>query len=41
MEHQNMRLGAQVLCQNPDGSQSYYTLDAERSTRANPVLRRV
>ena len=23
--------GNQVLCKNPDGSQSYYTMDAERS----------
>jgi hypothetical protein len=27
----NMRSGAQVLCKNPDGSQSYYVIDAERS----------
>lgn len=39
--HQSMRLGQQILCQNPDGSQSWYTLDSERSTNANPVLRRV
>ena len=25
------RLGSQVLCKNPDGSQSWYTIDAERS----------
>ena len=23
--------GAQILCKNPDGSQSWYTIDAERS----------
>ena len=26
-----MMRGNQVLCKNPDGSQSYYTIDAERS----------
>ena len=36
-----MQLGTQILCKNPDGSQSWYTLDAERSTAANPVLRPV
>lgn len=36
-----MRLGTQVLCKNRDGSQSWYTLDAERSTPANPVLKAV
>lgn len=36
-----MQLGTQMLCKNPDGSQSWYTLDAERSTSANPVLRPV
>ena len=25
---QSASLGRQVLCQNPDGSQSYYTIDA-------------
>lgn len=34
-------LGSQILCQNPDGSQSWYTLDAERSTPTNPVLIKV
>ena len=33
-----MAQGTYFLCQNPDGSQSYYRLDAERSTAANPVL---
>jgi hypothetical protein len=27
----NMSDGDQVLCKNPDGSQSYYRIDAERS----------
>lgn len=36
-----MQLGTQVLCKNPDGSQSWYTFDAERSTPAKPVLRPV
>jgi hypothetical protein len=33
-----MQAGTTFLCQNPDGSQSLYRLDAERSTPANPVL---
>lgn len=37
----DMQLGAQFLCKNPDGSQSYYTYDAERSTPGNPVLKAV
>ena len=36
-----MKNNTRVLCQNPDGSQSYYTLDAERSTPANIVLKAV
>lgn len=36
-----MATGTQILCQNPDGSQSWYTLDAERSTPTNPVLIKV
>lgn len=30
--------GKQMLCKNPDGSFSWYTLDAERSTPSKPVL---
>lgn len=30
-----------ILCKNPDGSQSWYTLDAERSTPSNVVLKPV
>lgn len=26
-----MATGAQILCKNPDGSQSWFTIDAERS----------
>lgn len=26
-----MMRGTQILCKNPDGSQSWYTIDAERS----------
>lgn len=33
--------GQQILCLNPDGSQSYYTFDAERSTTNNLVMRKV
>jgi hypothetical protein len=36
-----MMLGKQILVQQPDGSQAWFTLDAERSTVTNPVLRRV
>ena len=36
-----MRTGAQVLCKNPDGSQSWYTIDAERSTASKLVMRAV
>ena len=27
----SMARGNQILCKNPDGSQTYYTIDAERS----------
>ena len=33
-----MAQGAFFLCKNPDGSQSYYRLDAARSTPSAPVL---
>lgn len=36
-----MRNGTQVLCKNPDGSQTYYTIDAERSTPSSIVLKPV
>jgi hypothetical protein len=36
-----MQLNTPLLCLNPDGSQAYYVLDAERSTSATPILRRV
>ena len=36
-----LRQGTQMLCKNPDGSQSWYTLDAERSTPGNVVLKAV
>jgi hypothetical protein len=36
-----MQDGTAFLCKNPDGSQSYYQLDAERSTPGNPVLRKL
>lgn len=36
-----MSQNSQVLCKNPDGSQSYYTLDAERTTPGNLVLKAV
>lgn len=36
-----MQNNTRILCKNPDGSQSYYTLDAERSTPANIVLKAV
>ena len=30
-EQNSMQTGTQVLCKNPDGSQSWYVIDAERS----------
>ena len=33
--------GTQVLCKGQDGSFAWYTLDAQRSTPAIPVLLRV
>ena len=36
-----MATGNQILCKNPDGSQSWYTLDAERTTAAQVVLKPV
>lgn len=38
---QVMQDGNQILAKNPDGSQSWYTIDAERSTPGNIVLRPV
>ncbi len=35
---QAMAQNTYFLCKNPDGSQSYYRLDAERSTPTVPVL---
>jgi hypothetical protein len=35
------RLGDQLLCQNLDGSMSYYTIDAERSTATDLIMRKV
>lgn len=37
----SMRLGTQVLCKQPDGSQKWFTIDAERSTAAQIVLKAV
>ena len=36
-----MAQNTQVLCKNPDGSQSYYTIDAERSLPGAVVLKAV
>ena len=36
-----MQNNMQVLCKNPDGSQSWYTIDAERSTPSAIVLKAV
>ncbi|MDE2099007.1 MAG: hypothetical protein KGL39_17265 [Patescibacteria group bacterium] len=36
-----MAQATQLLCKNPDGSQSYYTIDAERSLPGQIVLRAV
>lgn len=36
-----MALNTQILCKNPDGSQSYYTIDPERSRPGALVLQPV
>lgn len=36
-----MAQGAQVLCKNPDGSQSWYTIDAERSLPGALIMKAV
>lgn len=36
---QCMRLGTPFLAKNPDGSQTWYTLDAERSVGSRLVLK--
>lgn len=36
-----MRNGTPILCKNPDGSQSWYKIDAERSRPGAIVLRAV
>ncbi len=36
-----MRQGAQILCKNPDGSQSWYTLDPTRTLPGAVVLLKV
>ena len=35
------RLNTQVLCKKPDGSQAWFTIDAERSTPSNLVMKAV
>ncbi len=30
-EQNSMQTGTQILCKNPDGSKSWYVIDAERS----------
>ena len=36
-----MQTNAQIMCKNPDGSLQWYTLDAERSTSSQVVLKPV
>ena len=36
----SMQRGNQILCKNPDGSQSYYTIDAERTIPGVSVVMR-
>lgn len=36
-----MRNNTQILCKGPDGALKWYTLDAERSTPATPILKAV
>ena len=38
---QSMQLNTQILCKNPDGSQSWYTIDAERSLPGALVMKAV
>lgn len=33
-----MATGAQILCKRPDGSQRWFTIDAERSLPGGPVV---
>ena len=35
-----MSRGDQILCKNPDGSQSWYTIDAERSGVGGQIVMR-
>ena len=37
----SMQLNTPFLAKGPDGSQAWYTLDAERSTPSNPILKAV
>jgi hypothetical protein len=39
-QQSNFRTGAQILCKNPDGSQSYYVIDAERSIPGVSIVMR-
>ncbi len=36
-----MRNNSQLLCKKPDGSQAWFTIDAERSTPGNVVMKAV
>lgn len=36
----SMARGNQILCKNPDGSQSYYVIDAERSIPGVSIVMR-
>ena len=36
-----MQSNTQLLCKRPDGTQAYYTIDAERTTPGNIVLKAV
>ena len=38
---QSARLGTQMLCKNPDGSQSWYTWDGQSSLNGQPLLKAV
>jgi hypothetical protein len=40
-QKQAMAQNTQILCKNPDGSKSWYTIDAERTTASNIVLKAV
>ena len=41
LQQSSMATGLQILCKNRDGSQSWYTIDAERSIPGTLVMKAV